>query len=149
MLTGPTPGEHAGVVEIGSELVVLIVPLIGGDSPSIRALGNEHHAVRLTCVRRYATILDAMGARATFVRGLARQGQLELFQYSLGATLTIVGNNAVRGPSPAPVLHGRSLAFTFAFAVPLIAATQTRENNVVRGEGGTVLLNENGSPLLS
>ena len=149
MLTGPTPSEHAGVVEIASDLVVSITPLIGGDSPSIRPLGNESHAVRITCIRRYATILDAMQARAVFMRGLARKGQLELFQYSLGATLTIVGLDAVRQPTPSPILTGRSLAFTFQFAVPLITAVQTLENNVLRGEGGSVLLNESGSPLLT
>lgn len=149
MLTGPTPSEHAGVVEIPNDLVVSITPLIGADSPSIRPLGNESHQVRITCIRRYPTMLDAMEARATFMRSLPRSGQLELFQYSLAATLTIVGEGAVRASSPTPVLQGRSLAFNFLFAVPLITAVQTLENNVLRGEGGTVLLNENSSPLVS
>ena len=164
-MTGPTPSEHAGTVELPLDMVNSITPLIGSSVPSIRAFGNQSYQVSIRCIRRYSSLLDAMEARAMFIAGLPREGQLELLQYSLGVTLTLVGD-AWRAPNPTPVLAGRSLQLSFAFLVKTLAAARTGTPfdppadpppsypppatvSFLRAENKTIITNENGTPILT
>lgn len=146
-LTGPTPSEQLGVVDLPTSLLAEVVPVIRAASPLLKVRGNESLSVRLRCVRRYASLLDAMAARATFMRSLARSGQLELTQESGGMRLTLLAEEAVRAPSPGPVLAGRAVEWEFVFLVKEFLPTFDEVAEFLRDEGGELITDQNGSPI--
>lgn len=144
-LTGPTASEHSGPVEFPWTIAIEIAPLVGASAPFIGSYGNEQCMVTFGCIRRYASILAAMEARATFIKSLPATGQLELSQFAGGQTLYLIGA-AWKAPMPAPVLMGRAVAFTFTFAVKTLTASYSEEN-IITDQDGEAILDENNEPI--
>lgn len=149
ILTGPTDSEHCGRIEIPLDVATQVVPLVRSDAPYVASLGNQAHIVTIEITRRYASLLDAMQARASLPRSLPLTGQLELWQDSLASTLIITAAEAVKAACPSPVLIGRSVAYRFTFLCPVIAAVQAITGSVLRAEDGSILYSEEGFPLLA
>lgn len=122
MLTGPTLSEELGRCEIPLDLLIDEAPLVRGAAPSLRALGNQAHTITLTCIRRYASLIAAMEARAQFPRSLPLSGTLELTQTAGGVTIKHSGT-ALKAPCPTPVLMGRSVDFVFVFRCASLTTT--------------------------
>lgn len=149
-LTGPTDSEHTGPVDFPWDTQLEVIPIIRSAYARIAARGNQSGVVGFGCLRRYGSLLDAMEARALFVPGLPRTGQLELIQYAGGHTLVIFGQ-AGRAPTAAPVLHGRAVEFRFSFAVGRLLWTRIPGNQgdywdtleLLRDEAGELVLDEN------
>lgn len=146
-LTGPTPSEHLGLVEMPSSLIAEVIPILRAEQPLLRARGNESLQVRLRCVRRYASLLGAMEARAVFMRSLPRSGQLVLTQASGGFLLTLTADGAVRAPSASPILMGRSLEWDFVFLANRFVSTVTEVASFLRDQSGEFITDSSGSPI--
>lgn len=145
-LTGPTLIEHAGPIAKPRNLLVEVGPLVGADYAAIDSYGNSSMPISFSCVRQYASLLDAMEARGTFFESLPRTGQLELRQTFGGVTLYQVAARAVKASIPPPEMMTRAIRWTFQFVVPRLIAT--RETiDLVRNNDGTILLNNDGTPL--
>jgi len=148
-LTGPTQSEHTGPVAMPWDRLLQIAPIFRADRKLILPRGNKSCQVGFSCVRRYASLLAAMDARAMFIDGLPGEGQLELLQFAGGDTLTIVGD-AYLAPTPEPVLKGLAVQFTFAFVVPAFNSTTVPgEGAYLRNDNGSILRNDDGEPLLA
>lgn len=149
MLTGPTQSEHTGPIAFPWDRLVQIDPLVRGDEKFLADRGNDSCEVTFSCIRRYAGLLAAMDARTNFIRSLAGSGELEFSQYAGGSTLTIVGT-AVKGSTPEPELDGRAVRFRFSFHVASFnTSTVEGIGAYARNENGSILRNEDGSPLLA
>lgn len=149
MLTGPTQSEHTGPVEFPWERLVQIDPIFRSERKYVKARGNRSSQITFSCLRRYDTLLAAMQARATLIDSLPGEGELELTQYAGGSTLTIV-STVVLASTPAPELIGRAVRFHFAFvATSLNSEIVAGEGAYLRNENGSIIRNEDGTPILA
>jgi hypothetical protein len=148
-LTGPTQSEHTGPIAFPLDTLLQIAPIFRAQVKTVIPRGNDSFAISFSCIRRYASLLAAMDARAMFIKSLDRSGQLELVQFAGGSTLTIVGD-AFRAATPEPVLKGVAVQFTFAFVVPsLNSSIVAGEGAYLRNDNGSILRNDDGEPLLA
>jgi len=145
-LTGPTPSEHSGPVNIPWAVAVQTVALVRSERMYAGGLGNRLAGVEFSAVRRFGSTLDAMLARATFFAELPGEGELVLSQLDAGRMLTLTAQ-AVLGSAPAPELMGRACRFTWVFHVRDFAAVVATPGSLLTEEGAG-LLSEEDAPII-